>query len=100
MLLYGITNNYRDITTTAKSECVLQNILHLPRTDQARTNIFGDHAPGHLKSICFGTHVIEANQEAYIDLLTKAVYTNQVPAYITSIYNPSFSLSLSLTPPI
>ena len=79
-----------DITEKALFQCVKQNVLFLPKTEQARTNIFGDPAVGVLKAIQLlpSNVVLEACDQAYIDLNTNAIYAtaSPPPKYIQAIY--------------
>ena len=49
--LYGIENNYVDITSIVLKKCLNDNIINIPFCDIVRANIFGDHIYGILKNV-------------------------------------------------
>lgn len=52
LILYGISNNYLDVTPQAILVCIKANgILELPAEDQERAQIFGDPIPMTLKHL-------------------------------------------------
>jgi hypothetical protein len=54
-ILFGILNNYTDITNICNKECLIDGYYIIPEFDIYRLSIFGDPLPGILKHIRFIT---------------------------------------------
>jgi FkbM family methyltransferase len=71
-ILYGIENNYRDITKKAliyhAKHNKSSNILHIPTNDNLRASMFGDHIFGVLKHIVIDNQIYDHNTEINIDI--------------------------------
>lgn len=50
-VLYGTNNSYLDVTDAVFAQCIHNNTLNIPATDNERAAIFGDPLPGILKHI-------------------------------------------------
>lgn len=50
-VLYGVEEQYKDVTRLCMFHCTKEGILRIPKTDFDRAQIFGDHVPGVLKHI-------------------------------------------------
>lgn len=50
-ILYGIENNYRDVTNICLSKLISNNIITIPYGDGIRATYFGDHLVGKQKKV-------------------------------------------------
>jgi len=50
-VLYGVEDQYKDVTRLCMFHCTKEGILRIPKTDLERAQIFGDHVPGVFKHI-------------------------------------------------
>jgi hypothetical protein len=70
--LYGIQNNYIDITDVVYNKCIINNKIHIPRNDLARASIFGDPLIQVVKHIVleddYGKKIFTINDEINIPL--------------------------------
>ena len=95
IIKYGIINNNIDVTDIALTKCMKQNIIFIPKNDNARANYFSDPLVNILKSIfiiinnnCFE---IDHNQNIYIDTRNNQIYTDEnVPQNIRDIHKNTY----------
>ena len=70
--LYGIQNNYIDITNVVYERCIINNKIHIPSNDLARASIFGDPLIQVVKHIVledeYGKKIFTINDEINIPL--------------------------------
>jgi len=52
-ILFGVLDNYTDITDICNQKCLFNGYYIIPELDVYRPAIFGDHLPGILKNIKF-----------------------------------------------
>ena len=71
-ILYGIENNYKDVTRKALLTTVSGTHIHIPKNDNQRASIFGDHIYGILKHILLKTdektQIYDDNTELILDI--------------------------------
>lgn len=67
-ILYGIENNYVDVTNICKEKLNINGIINIPPDDVLRANIFGDHIHGTLKHILIGNIKYPQNENIMIKL--------------------------------
>ena len=70
--LYGIKDNYIDITNIVYEKCIINNKIHIPCNDLLRANIFGDPLIQIVKHIVledeYGKKIFSINDEINIPL--------------------------------
>lgn len=85
---YGTVDTTIDITSVVLEKCVKQNIAHIPAGDEERAYLFTDPVWGQVKLIYIndvsGGYI--ASTHIFIDLSSNAVFVDEMPAYIRTIY--------------
>ena len=70
--LYGVQNNYIDITNVVYEKCIINNKIHIPGDDLSRASIFGDPLIQVVKHIVledeYGKKIFTINDEINIPL--------------------------------
>jgi FkbM family methyltransferase len=67
---YGVEGKYSNITNTVLEKCLINDILTIPKTDLARSIIFGDPLQGILKHIKIGDSIYSHEDLICINYIT------------------------------
>ena len=90
-ILYGTKDKNIDITDICYKKLMRENIIKIPRDDNARADIFTDPCFRILKVIIVvneDNSLIEFDytNDIYIDTNTNKIYVNDIPEYIERVY--------------
>jgi len=88
---YGTSEDNIDIYDTALNYFLRYGIMHIPRSDHARTLIFSDPVYGVEKQIFISSNNSECkrygvNDDIYLDLCTGESYSSNVPQDIMNVF--------------
>ena len=99
--LYGIKDNYIDITNIVYEKCIINNKIHIPSNDLSRANIFGDPLIQIVKHIVledeYGKKIFTINDEINIPLDKEIKTKYDIIFLIISSKNKSCSFTMEIS---
>ncbi len=90
-ILYGSKDKNIDVTDICYEKLMKENIIKIPRNDNARADIFTDPCFGILKVVMVMNEdnsmlLFDSTTDVYIDTNANKIYVKDIPEYIKRVY--------------